>query len=208
MAERSRLALALLVALGSAGCSNLSLEIDEPVDFEACRTFELEQTGRADVLAVLGPPSEIGASPDGVVLLYETVRLEESQFGISFGFLGNILGLGWLDLLKLSLGNSAVRRSAVILLFDADAKLVAIAFARWGEDFGKGGSVQFIAAAEQVVDTGSLRLAPDPLEWGRLMLEPLPETLNLPHVARIELVGTPGGAGQRSLEQIGEHARR
>jgi len=189
----------LLLALPS--CSALRLEINGAFAAAPCAGFEEGRTRRAEVLAALGPPTDLAACEDGVAFLYERVVLDEQQLGISFKTVGALLGMPPLGLIKLSFGRSGARREVALLVFDADGVLSAVETGRWEEVFGRGGSLQAIVAVDQVVDLGTLRGLPHGLTWGREQLEPLPEALNQMHRPDLELRGTPDKAGQRSLEE-------
>jgi len=190
----------LLAALVAPACSVLALELGEDVPGERVLSFEVGRARRAEVLEELGPPVRVAAHGDGCALLYEHVRLDEGQFGLSFESLGRALGMPWLSWIKLSLGNSDARHDVGLLVFDRQGVLVGRAVGEWQEVFGKGASVQVLVTVDQVVDAGTIREAPLALGWGRQLLLPLPVGLNLAHRADLEARGTGSKAGQRSLE--------
>jgi len=193
--------LLALVSLLGASCSTLTVELGEELDMQSCTSFEPGKTRRADVLASLGPPLRIGKHGHGVALLYEYLHLTENQLGPSLKSLGTILHIPEMGLLKLALGDSDSRRNAALYLFDGEGVLLAQAFDKWGEDYGRGGSLQMILSIEEIVDSGGVRAPPLGLTWGRDLLRPLPQTLNLHNRPDVELGGTGRTAGQHALEQ-------
>lgn len=195
------LARICLLALGGlTSCSTLELEFGLPLDLETFEAFEPGRTTRAEVLEALGPPVDLAAHDGGVALLYEHVLLDELQLGVSLDQVGVLLKAKGFGLFKASLGGSGSRREAALLLFDAEGVLTSLASSTWGEDFGRGGSMQFVATIDQVVDSESLRVQPDGLVWGtRLLAAPL-VSMNDAHQADVELRGTPEHCGQRSMD--------
>jgi hypothetical protein len=191
---------ALLALLAAPSCSVLSLELGEDVPAERALAFEIGHTRRTEVLAQLGPPTQIAAHGDGSALLYEHVVLDESQFGLRLDFLARYLLIDWLNYIKLSLGNSSARHDVLVLLFDREAVLRGRASGEWEQVFGKGAAMQVLVTVDEVVDPGTIRDVPRPLSWGRELLLPLPVVLNLPHRADLEVRGTGHKAGQRTLE--------
>jgi len=199
------LLLGLLVAAPSlTSCSVLDLEIGHALDVEVCRSFESGSTHRAEVLAALGPPTGLAAHADGVALLYEHLELSERQLGFSLEKFGVFVGAPWLAFLKVSLGGSGAAREATLFVFDAEGILAGKGRANWTEEFGRGGTVQFIVVVEEVVESGTLRGPPRAILWGLEFLDPLPRTLNSEHSAPLELRGTPTKAGQGSLGLLGD----
>lgn len=193
---------ALLAALLAPACSVLSLELGEGVPDERATSFEDGRTRRAEVLEQLGPPTQVAAHGDGSALLYEHVRLDESQLGLRLDFLARWLMLHWLSWVKFSMGRSAARHDVLVLLFDREGVLRGHASGEWDQVFGSGASMQVLLSVEQVVDPGNLRDEPMPLRWGGELLLPLPAVLNLPHRADLEVRGTGDKAGQGTLELV------
>jgi hypothetical protein len=194
-----RLPLALVAAL-CCGCSFLDSTLGTDVDLAAIATLEPGATRRAEVLAAIGPPTDMQPHARGVAFLYEQVLIEERQFGINLEGLGNLVGIKQGALLKLSIGRTSTHRDAALLLFDEAGVLVAIGSREWDETLGKGGTVQFFVAVTPAVDYGQLREPPRQLIWGFELIEPLPRALNLRQRADLELRGTPAGSGQKTLE--------
>jgi hypothetical protein len=193
---------ALLAALLAPACSVLSLELGEAVPDERAASFADGSTRRAEVLALLGPPTQVAAHGDGSALLYEHVRLEEAQFGPRLEFLESFLTIHWLSWIKLSIGRSAAHHDVLVFLFDREGVLRGRAAGEWEQVFGSGTSMQVLLTVEQVVDPGNLRDEPLPLRWGSELLLPLPVVLNLPHRADLVLRGTGAKAGQAALEAV------
>ena len=188
------------VALSLAACSTVNLEVGERLEPGRLERFEVGRTGRADVLASLGPPTALTAHAGGVALLYQFAGLRETQLGFSLDSIGTLLGVPALAIVKLSLGSSSAHHEAAVLLFDSDGVLSGMAQGDWDEIFGKGGSLQFLFAVEQVVDSGTMRADHGALVWGRELLDPLTWSLNQGHRADLELRGTGVKAGQKTLE--------
>lgn len=194
--------LALLAVALAPSCSVLTLELGEDVPAERAQAFVDGSTLRAEVLAQLGPPTLVAAHGDGSALLYEHVRLDESQFGPRLEFLERWLFLHWLSWIKLTIGRSAARHDVLVLLFDRRGVLRARASGDWEQVFGSGASMQVFLSVEQVVDPGNLRNEPLPLRWGSELLLSLPVALNTPHRADLEVRGTGDKAGQGTLELV------
>jgi hypothetical protein len=183
------------------GCTNLQLEIGDPIDEAAVHGFTAGETDRAQVLAVLGAPLAVAAHESGSALLYEHIVVDELQLGLSLDSLGRALGVSQLGWLKASLGDSDSRRRAALLVFDADAVLVSKTVGEWTEDFGTGGSVQVFVSVAQVVDSGELRTPVRGLGWGRELLDEPLVVLNGSNLPDTSLIGISGGFGQYTLEQ-------
>lgn len=202
-----RLALAG-IALLLASCSTLNLEVGEGVDRGRVEAFEVGRTRRAEVLAALGPPTEIASHAGGVAFLYQKVRLKERQLGLGLDDVGRLVGLPWLALVKLSFGRSSAHHDAALLVFDSESVLRGASHLTWDESFGRGASLQFLFAVQQVVDAGTLRADPPALVWGRGALDPLPRSLNQAGSADLELRGTGVKAGQESVEMLEYSAKK
>jgi len=192
-------ALTLLAAL-CCGCSFLHTELGSDADLAVVEGFEPGRTRRADVLAALGPPLALAPHGGVVAFLYEHVELEERQFGLNLEGIGAWLGFRNAGLIKVALGRTSSRREAALLLFDGDGALISAEHRSWGETLGKGAGVQLFFAVAPVVDYGSVRDRPRALTWGRELLDPIPVQLNRAHRQDLWLRGTPGHAGQETLD--------
>jgi len=201
-----RLPIALAPLL--AGCSTLDLELGARIDLDRCADLQAAEADRAAVLEALGPPSQISPHADGVAFLYEHLVLTERQLGFNLQRIGLYLGMPALSFLKVSLGRSSCRREAALFLFDDAGRLTDSVTADWVEEYGRGGSLQIFFAVQQVVDSDLLTASPRGLDWGLELLDPLPQELNVPHRADLELRGSPFHAGQQTLELRREETGR
>lgn len=188
--------LLLLVAL-STGCTMLHKEVGCPIE-ESVR-FDEGATHYHDVLDELGPPTRLTALSGGFAFFYETLSIRERQIGIG--------GQNdWLQLIKLALADSDLRRNCLLLRFDSDGQLVSQARIDTLEKLGMGGSIQPILSLQQIVDTADYEDdAFAPMDWGVSLLRPLPQTLNarqslVSGTAGLEQSGTTGTVGQHTLE--------
>ncbi|HSN71903.1 MAG TPA: hypothetical protein VLT59_10340 [Steroidobacteraceae bacterium] len=190
------LALAVL-ALAVSGCTTLGKRIGEPIPDVADR-FTVEQTDVRDVIAALGPPTRMSALQNGMVMTYEYLDATERQIGINLDFVA-------LDFLKIAVGRGNARREVLALTFDRAGTMTAGSLRRWTDDIGRGGAVQLFFVAMPTVDSSDLRAPAEQHGWGRRLLREPPRTLNAGQdIASgqhgVELLGTPDGAGQRTLE--------
>lgn len=191
------LPLALLgLALALAGCSQAFYQLGEPLPLD----YEDEAGGQAlaAVLAELGPPQRISATPAGFVMGWEHWRIAEAAFGLSLGLLGA-------DALTVDWGDARVEGDFLLLSFDRDHRVASADRVRWDSDVGGGAAVQPFVGIAPVVSVDDL-LRPLPQHgWGASNLLPMPAAQNLPNRpdqggTGIEQRGTPSGAGQRALE--------
>ena len=195
--------LLLVLLLGWApvlggGCTALHAEIGHPIEPEDLPAPDATVHFR-DVLAALGPPHRMSASDADLLFLYEYTSIKERQVGWNFD-------IEWLNLLKFSFGRGKADRQAALMIFDASGHLRAHQFSEWTDDLGGGNAVQFIVAVLSVVDTKELEEDPFQHRWGGQLLVPdLAVGLNRGSGmetgrAGVELIGTPDGAGQHTLE--------
>lgn len=191
-----------------SGCSFIGRDIGDPLGARYNRLErEMAQADRVkvgDVIDVLGPPSRLGALPFGGIMLYEHVDVSERQLGVNLSAVG-------FNFLKLATGKGQVRREALVVVFDSRGVVESYHFERWKEEPGSGTSLQLFFAVVPTVNTDDLAKSQAEHEWGMSLLESLPVALNADKSLRgsghgLELRGTPGGAGQRSLE-LGSGAR-
>lgn len=186
------------------GCSYLDAHIDRPLDWDDAHFVE-GSTHLRVVLERMGPPAKICRSGDGVAFLYEFMRLQEGQVGLSLDEEGLGLGIKWLQFIKFAYGKAWSDREALVLTFDGDGILTSEQYGAWEQAVGTGFTVQFVAQAGSVVDSTAVRRDEDPNRWGQRLLRPLAQGLNAPHSVDdgrygLEQRGTPVGVGQRSLE--------
>jgi len=186
-----------LASLAGSGCTILQNRYGEPVDVPNAG-LEEGATNICQIVERLGPPTHLSAVPGGMAMVYEHLDVTERQLGINLEFIG-------LDWFKVALGRGSARREALVLVVDDAGSLRTKQFRRWVEDMGKGFGFQFFFAAMPTVDTRSLSGAAEQLGWGRAALGSLPVTLNAAQSLDsgshgVELRGTPGSVGQRTLE--------
>ncbi len=190
------LAAGLAAGLGSS-CSLVELRIDKDLDLVRCDSFKEGEASLGDVLAALGPPVEFGARDGEIALLYESVRLKESQVGIS---LGAVLGPGAGDYFKFSYGSSGTDRKAALFLFGEDHVLERVNTLRFEEPFGRSGSIQVLVTVDEIVSMGGLRASPDAFVESRELLNGIQWSQNLTHSALVELRGARSRMGQHALD--------
>ncbi len=197
MQSSRALAIALL-ALLAADCTTLGKRVGEPVP-DAIDRVTIGTTSDRQVVADLGPPTRMSALPDGMVMIYEYLDGTERQIGINLDFIA-------LDFLKIAVGRGVARREVLVLKFDKSGNVQGKALRRWTDDVGRGGAVQLFFVAIPTVDSSYLKEPSTQHDWGQRMLRPLPATLNSAQDMAsgehgVELLGTPEGAGQRTLEE-------
>lgn len=187
----------LVISIVVNGCTTIKNQIDLPPEANA-PSLKIAQTHFHDILDIFGPPAQITALPEGFAFLYESLRIQENQLGIS-------LGKDTLSLFKLALGKADVDRQIRILVFDKSGFLRSHSHRTIHEDVGKGSAIQFLVKVEQMVDTKYLENDSVQHDWGFSLLKPLPHALNLGQsldsgAKGMEQRGTPTEVGQRALE--------
>jgi hypothetical protein len=151
-----------------------------------------------DVLALLGPPLRLSATPTGYVLAWEHWDISEAKLGFSLGVAGA-------DAVSVNWGKARVRGEFLLLGFNFEHQLSDATFTEWDNVSGGGQAIQPLGGLIPVVDVDDL-LKPMPQHrWGALSLGELPATLNAdnrPDTGQngVEQRGTPTNMGQRSLE--------
>ena len=198
--RREHLSLLLLFATLCllAGCSISTYKIGadkiDPKDLpEPDRTYAL-----ADVLAQLGPPYRLSATPGGYVLAWEYWHIQQRKLGISLRPIGG-------EFLTIDWGNARTRGDFLILYFDRNHELIDSGYSRWDSDVGGGQGLQPIFGLVDVVDVEDL-IQPMPHHvWGGFLLNRLPIALNTKnHMDTgqngIQQRGTTTSVGQHSLE--------
>jgi hypothetical protein len=198
----SVLPILALVLFLFAGCSVLKKEIGVAVDPAEIGFLEGETHYRA-ILDQLGPPAKVSALPEGLAFLYEYARTDEKQIAIGLGELvviNEILGL-----FKLSGGRGIADRQAFLLTFDDKGILKSQRFNEYRENLGTGGAIQIFLTVAPLIDSSFLEDEIGPPEWGKTLLRPLPETLNVRQSLDtgdhgLEQEGTTTAVGQHTLE--------
>ena len=191
-----RIALSLLFCWLS-GCSQWRYELGQDLS-----AVDVPGQGHElllkDVLQQLGPPQRLSALNEGYVLAWEHWRIRKSTIGLSLGLMGA-------DLFAIDWGNAQIDGEFLVLTFDTMHRLKGSSFSRWDRESGGGAALQPSLVGMSLVDVGDL-LRPLPQHrWGGRALRPMPRVLNTASSpgsgqVGIEQRGTPGGAGQRSLE--------
>lgn len=195
--KTSRYLLVGFAALATVSCTTLGKRIGEPLSDTHDR-FDVGTADAQSIVAMLGPPTRMSALPGGMVMLYEYLDGTERQIGINLEYIA-------LDFLKIAVGRGTASREALVLTFDDAGVLRSRIYRSWTDDVGRGGTVQLFFVALPTVDASYLREPATQHAWGQHMLRPLPETLNEDQDITngehgLELLGSPDGAGQRTLE--------
>lgn len=194
--NRYLIAAALLPMLFAGGCSQFVSDFESghrPVDDSQVMLL----SDRTDALEKLGPPTMAGRAGAGTVFMYEDVRLVESQLGINLSY-------DWLSIFKAVVAKGDAETETLVIVFDSEGSILSRARSRERHTIGYGGSISLIIELLPIIDTGEYTdLAPQH-DWGRGLIEPLPEALNSPYSVRqgtggVERVGTPDEVGQESL---------
>ena len=152
----------------------------------------------SDVLAELGPPNRLSATPGGYVLAWESWYIRQDKLGLNLRPIG-------IDFLSIDWGDALTRGDFLLLQFNRDHKLVASGYGRWDSSAGGGQGIQPLFGFVDVVDVDDLVDSMPHHYWGGFMLNELPVTLNADnHMDAgqngIEQRGTTRGAGQHTLE--------
>lgn len=158
----------------------------------------VSETHFRDVVHSLGPPGKLSKYNDGLVFIYEAVKIRENQIGFNFDY--NIL-----KLLKFSVAKGYADREILLLIFDKDGYLVTKEYKEFTENLGSGQSISYLFSIEALVDSSKLQEPPSSLAWGASLLKPLPEALNYPQnlgtgESGVEQLGAPNNVGQHTLE--------
>ena len=187
---------ALLAALG--GCALLEQDLGAPLDLDALSRVEAG-SHYGDVLDQFGPPTKMSALPDGMVFLYERIRLTERQYGLILpGEIGK-----WI---KAVYASADADVDVMLLVFDEQGKLRAAGAQNWASDAGAGMSVTLILSAGSFTDTEQYESsATQSLDWGRALTLPplrgLNSGQNLETGANgVQLTTNSPGVGQHTLE--------
>jgi len=153
----------------------------------------------SDVLAEYGPPTKMSALPDGMVFLYEHVKLTERQYGLILpGEIGN-----WI---KAVYASADADVEAMLFVFDGQGELQSAGAQTWSSDAGAGMSLTLIFSAGSFTDTEQYELsATQSLEWGKALTKPLLVTLNSRQnlesgINGVQLTTNSKGIGQHTLQ--------
>lgn len=187
----------IVVLLMLNGCSYLTKKMDTPIDSSVTELANVK-THYYEILDELGPPAYISSVADGFAFQYETLQIDEQQFGIS----ANIDIFRWF---KLAYGRASVKSEVHTFVFNNNGYVQAYGKQHIKDDAGKGISYQFIVKFTQVVDTSYLEKPSAQNNWGFALLQPLPVALNREQsmdsgTHGLEQRGTPMAVGQRTLE--------
>ena len=188
------------VIIWPVGCTIIKENIDAPIDHAKAELL-VGETKYSQALNQLGPPAKVSALGNGLAFLYEHAVTAENQLGINL----EIQPVPWLRWFKLTTARGNAQRQALLLVFDEQGILQIQRFHEWDENLGGGSSVQFFIAVASLVDTSQFVDVIGPHQWGRSLLRPLPQTLNMRQsldmgTGGIELQATPTKAGQHTLE--------
>ncbi len=191
--------ISLLFVIYMASCTVISKDVntDIPVDE---KTYEISQTHYNDVIKLLGPPLKLSKYNDGLVFLYEYVKIYEHQLSLN----PSQPIFKWL---KLSFARAIADREVILLIFDKDGYLISQKYKEFGEDLGGGQAVDFLFTIESLVDASKLEEDPSIINWGASLLDPIPQSLNYSHNlgtgnSGVEQLGAPNTVGQQTLELL------
>lgn len=186
----------LLAALG--GCAHLEHDIGDPLDLDALSRIDAG-SHYGEILDQFGPPTKMSALPDGMIFLYEHIRLTERQYGLILpGEIGK-----WI---KAVYASADADVDVIQLIFDEQGKLRAAGAQNWSSDAGAGMSVTLIFSAGSFTDTEQYETsATQSLDWGRALtfapLRALNAGQNLETGANgVQLTTNSPGVGQHTLE--------
>jgi len=178
-------------------CTVISKDINRDTKLDE-NTYVLYQTHISDVLNSIGPPSKLSNYNQGLVFLYESIKIKENQLGLN----ANYDFFRWF---KFSFAKGNADREVLLLIFDSNGYLVAQTYNQFEEKLGSGQAISFLYTIESLVDSSKLEEDPNSLAWGASLLKPLPETLNYSQnlgtgQSGVEQLGAPNSVGQHSLE--------
>ena len=193
--------LFVVLLLTVAGCSHITKKIDNPI-VSSVTELTKDQIHYYKVLDELGPPAYMSSLPEGFAFQYETLQIDELQFGIS----ANVEIFRWF---KLAYGKAKVERELHTFIFNKEGYVQAYGKKQTKDDAGKGISYQIIVKVAQVVDTSHLEQPFAQHNWGFSLLQPLPVAINRKQsmdsgAHGMEQRGTPNAVGQRTLEMQSE----
>ena len=191
--------ISFLFVISLVSCTVITKDINSDLPADE-NTYEISKTHFSDVIKHIGPPLKLSKYNDGLVFLYEYVKIYEHQLSLSPDY----PILRWL---KLSFARAISDREVILLIFDKDGYLVSQSSKEFGEDLGGGQAVDLIYSIESLVDASKLEEDPGMLDWGASLLDPIPEALNYSQNlgtgnTGVEQLGAPNTVGQQTLELL------
>lgn len=189
--------IAIFIVACLAGCTSLTRSADTPIGDMA--KAPIQNKHYYDVLDSFGPPAQITETSDGFAFLYESFTVRDRQIGISPNT-DNVLSL-----IRVSKGRVKLEREILLITFDESGNARAAGVYSGNEKIGGSWVIQPIFGVAPSMDTSYLNAPPVQQGWGRESLRRVPQTLNRDEDLRtgragFQLIGTPTGAGQHSLE--------
>ena len=177
-------------------CAIISTKIDNPIIYEE-QSLQTDSTHYSNVLDLYGPPSKISKYNKGLVFLYESIDINERQLGFGFRDI-----FKWF---KFSFARGNADRQVLVLIFNEDGYLTGKRFKQFDEKIGSGQGISIIVSIQSLVDTSNLEENRDTMLWGKSLLNPIPEVLNIPYNLKsgetgVEQLGSPTSVGQHTLE--------
>jgi hypothetical protein len=190
--------LCLFVVLFVTGCSHLTSDIGPSLP--ASPGIATGKSTLGDVMTTVGVPSQVSATPGGLVFLYEHNEVVENQIGININF----PVLRWL---KFVYASSGLRHEAWLMTFDTNDVLQAWGKENWKKPLGTGSAAQILFTVSSLVDSTLVRRPSSQHRWGELWLNPLPQVLNTPQSPQDGRYGleqrlAPTFVGQHTMEMI------
>jgi len=151
-----------------------------------------------DVMANLGPPLRLSATPNGYIMAWEYWYVKERKIGFSLGVAGA-------DFLSIDWGDANASGDFLLMSFDREHRLLTSHFEEWDRNAGGGQGVQPFVSAIDVVDVQDLLRPLSQHRWGFNSLEDLPVSLNRDSRMDtgqngIQQRGTTDAVGQQSLQ--------
>jgi hypothetical protein len=179
-----------------AGCSSFRTEMGQPLPAET--VFASRQTHVADVVHELGPPNRISRLPGGFAFLYEHSLMSEFQLGIGV----NLPIIQWFKFLK---AWNHLDQQSLLLTFDNQGVLNSSGSGKIEESLGGGSGVQFLFMVMSFSDISKFLKPADAHDWGEMLLQSPPITLNSAQSLRSGEHGlqqriAPDYVGQHTLE--------
>lgn len=191
------LTLLMTIALAIGSCTVISKDINTDISLED-NALQISETHFIDAIDQLGPPSKLSKYNNGMVFLYESIKINERQLGFNTNY-------DFWRWFKFSIAKGSADREVLLLIFDADGYLLAQTYNNFNEKLGSGQAISFLYTIESLVDSSKLEEDPESLAWGASLLKPLPEALNYSQNlgtgnSGVEQLGAPDSVGQHSLE--------
>ncbi|ADE55645.1 hypothetical protein [Coraliomargarita akajimensis] len=187
--------IALLVGT-QTGCTYSKKSFSPTLD-RSTSGLAPQETTRTEVLDQLGPPLKISYMPGGYAFLYESLDIEELQFGIQLPL------LRWF---KLVLANADYQHHVKVFQFDNEHRLVTVAEDTGSFDLGSSSGIQPIVTVQSLFNTEFIESdVVDLTEWGQYNLQTPAITLNRAQsldmgTSGFEQRGTAPITGQRANE--------